>query len=258
MTLDLRRGPAPVHAGVRPGDPRRARHRVEDVLRLRHRVRRRAEHPHLPGLPGPARRAAGGQRDGHRVHHQDRAGAELLDRRLVPVRAQELLLPRHAEELPDLAVRRAAVRRGLPRRRGRGRTVPGRHRAGAPGGGHRQEHPRRRRHRSHPRRRLLAGRLQPRRHPAGRDRHQAGRGHRRAGPRGRQGLRHRAARHPADPRRLRRADGAGQPALRRQHLAVTGRRDRMGHPDRDQERQLAAQRGACGALGDHPAGRSAR
>ena len=57
-----------------------------------------------------------------------------------------------------------------------GETVPGRDRAGAHGGGHRQEHPRRRRHRPHPRRRLLAGRLQPRRHPAGRDRHQAGAG----------------------------------------------------------------------------------
>ena len=34
--------------------------------------------------------------------------------------------------------------------------------------------------RPHPRRRLLAGRLQPGRHPAGRDRHQAGAGHRRA------------------------------------------------------------------------------
>ena len=33
---------------------------------------------------------------------------------------------------------------------------------------------------------------------------------------------------------------------------------RVGHPDRDQERQLAAQRRAGGALGDHPAGRPAR
>ena len=38
---------------------------------------------------------------------------------MVPVRPEELLLPGHAEELPDLAVRRAALRRRLPRRRGR-------------------------------------------------------------------------------------------------------------------------------------------
>ena len=36
---------------------------------------------------------------------------------MVPVRAEELLLPGHAEELPDLAVRRAAVHRRVPRRR---------------------------------------------------------------------------------------------------------------------------------------------
>ena len=48
-----------LRAGDRPGDPRRARHRDQDVLRLPDRVRRRAEHPGLPGLPGPARLAAG-------------------------------------------------------------------------------------------------------------------------------------------------------------------------------------------------------
>ena len=119
MTVDVRRRAGPLRAGDRPGDARRARHRVEDVLRLLDRVRRRAEHPHLPGLPRPARRAAGGQRGGDRVDDPDRAGAELLDRDVVPVRAEELLLPGHAEELPDLAVRRAAVRRRLPGRRGR-------------------------------------------------------------------------------------------------------------------------------------------
>ena len=145
MTHCLRGRARPLRAGHRPRDARRAGHRVEDVLRLLDRVRRRAEHAHLPGLPRPARRAAGGQRGRHRVDDQDRPRAELLDRVLVPLRPQELLLPGHAEELPDLAVRRAAVRRGLPRRRGRRRDRPRRHRAGAPGGGHRQEHPRRRR-----------------------------------------------------------------------------------------------------------------
>ena len=46
----------------RAGDPRPARHADEDVLRLRAELRRAAEHAHLPGLPRPARRAAGRQR----------------------------------------------------------------------------------------------------------------------------------------------------------------------------------------------------
>ena len=61
--------------------------------------------------------------------------------------------------------------------------VPGGDRARAHGGGHRQDHPPGRGDRSHPRSRLLAGRLQPRGHPAHRDRHEAGRGHGRTRPR---------------------------------------------------------------------------
>ena len=56
------------------------------------------------GCPGalPVVNARGGRGRG-----ADRARAELRDRRVVPLRAEELLLPGHAEELPDLAVRRA-------------------------------------------------------------------------------------------------------------------------------------------------------
>ena len=174
----LRRGPHPLRAGHRPGDPRRARHRLEDVLRLLDHVRRRAEHPDLPGVPGPARLAAGGQRGRDRVDDPDRAGAGLPDRHVVPLRPEELLLPGHPQGLPDQPVRRAAVHRRPPGRRGRRRDLPGRDRAGAPRGGHRQEPARRWRHRPHPRRRPLAGRLQPGRHPAGRDRHPADARHR--------------------------------------------------------------------------------
>ena len=63
-----------------------------------------------------------------------------------------------------------------------GETVPDRHRARPHGGGHRQVPPRRRSDRPDPRRRLLAGRLQPGRHPPHRDRHQADHGRGRAGP----------------------------------------------------------------------------
>ena len=110
-----------------------------------------------------------------------------------------------------------------------GETGAGRHRAGAPGGGHRQDAARRRRHRPHPRRHRVPGRLQPGRHPAGRDRHQAGPRHRRAGARGGPGVRHRAARRDPLARRLRRPDGAGLAALRREHLAEPARA-RSGAP----------------------------
>ena len=114
-----------------------------------------------------------------------------------------------------------AGRRG----RGRRRDLPGRDRARAHGGGHRQVAARRRRHRPDPRRRLLAGRLQPRRHPADRDRHQADHGHGRAGAAGRQGVRRPAARADPRPRRLRRPDGPGLAARRRQPVAgAEGRR----------------------------------
>ena len=45
----------------RPRDSRAAADGDEDFLRLQHRVRRRAEHARLSGVPRPARRAAGPQ-----------------------------------------------------------------------------------------------------------------------------------------------------------------------------------------------------
>ena len=196
------------------------------------------------GLPGALPVA---NENGDRVDDQDRPGAELLDRAVVPLRAQELLLPGHAEELPDLAVRRAAVRRGVPGRRGRRSDVPGRHRAGAPGGGHRQEHPRRRRPAGStaPTTRWSTttapasrwSRSSPSRCPA------PARWRRRW----RAGLRHRAARHPAHARRQRRPDGAGLAALRRQHLAATesGRASGAPGPRRRTSTRCARSSGRC-------------
>ena len=74
-----------------------------------------------PVCLGPARLAARRQRGGGRVDDPDRPGAQLHDRPVVPVRAEELLLPGHAEELPDVAVRRADRVRRLARRRAGGR-----------------------------------------------------------------------------------------------------------------------------------------
>ena len=157
----------------RARDPRPAADADEDVLRLRARVRRRAEHPHLPGLPRPSRDAAGPQR-GRRSSYaiQDRAGARLRDRAALDLPPQELLLPRPAEGLPDQPVRHPARRGRAARRRA--------HPPGPPRGGRREAQPRRRVG-PDPRLRSLAGRLQPRRHAAGRDRHRA----RHRDPRGR-------------------------------------------------------------------------
>ena len=113
----LRRRAGGVRPGPRPRGPRRAQHRVQDVLRLPGRLRRRAQRRRLPDLPGPARRDAGGQRQGRRVGDPDRPRAQLRHRRVVPLRPEELLLPGHAEELPDLAVRRADLLRRLHGRR---------------------------------------------------------------------------------------------------------------------------------------------
>ena len=60
------------------------------------------------------------------------------------------------------------------------------------------------------------------------------------------------------PRRQRRADGAGLAALRRQRLALAGRLRGLGHPQRDEERQLAALGRAGDPVRDEPAGRPAR
>ena len=143
---------------------------------------------------------------------------------------------------------------GLDRRRGGRRDLPRRDRARAHGGGHRQVAARRRLDRPHPRRRLLARRLQPRRHPADRDRHQADHRGPREGARGRARLRRPPARAPARPRRLRRADGAGLAALRREPLARARGLGRARHPHRDQERQLAALGRASRPLRDRPPG----
>ncbi len=173
---------------------------------------------------------------------------------MVPLRPEELLLSGHAEELPDLPVRRADRLRRLDRGRGGRRDVPDRHRAGPHGGGHRQVAARRRRDRADPRRRPFAARLQPLRRTADRDRDQAHRGHRGQGARGGAGVRGDAAGTAPGARRLGRPDGAGVVALRRERVAAAGRQCTAWHPDRDQERQLAAQRRAGRALRDHPAG----
>ena len=161
---------------------------------------------------------------GRRVGDPDRAGAELRDRALVPLRPEELLLSGHAEELPDQPVRRADRHQRLPRRAaGRRHHLAGRDRARAHGGGHRQVT-----HMGSETGRIEGAtdslhRLQPCRRAADRDRHQADRGHRGAGARDRPRLCDRAARPVARPGCFRRADGPGLDALRLQRVAEADR-----------------------------------
>ena len=96
-----------VHCELRTDD--------QAVLRVPQRLRRRAQHQHLPGLPRPARLAA-------RCSTERRSsspcaigtGAALRDP-AVDLPPEELLLSGHAEGLPDQPVRRADQRRRLAR-----------------------------------------------------------------------------------------------------------------------------------------------
>ena len=97
--------------------------RTQDVLPLPERVRRRAEHAHLPGLHRAPGRAAGAEPRGGR--DADRASAWRSTReiaRALDLPPQELLLSRLAQGVPDQPVRRAALhRRPLARADGRRR-----------------------------------------------------------------------------------------------------------------------------------------
>ena len=119
----------------RAGDPRPAQDAHEDVLRLRAELRRGAQHAHLPGLPRPARDAAGDQRPGRRLRDHDGPGARLRDRAAVDLPPQELLLSGPLQGLPDLPVRHPAVPRRAAGRRA--------HPPHPPRGGRGQARPRR-------------------------------------------------------------------------------------------------------------------
>ncbi len=209
------------------------------------RLRRRAQHQRVPQLPRTARVAPRAQPAGGGAGHGHRQRPALRHPSL-HVPPEELLLSGPGQGLPDQPVRRADQRGRLARP---ARRVPGRHRACPHGGGHRQDDPRRRLG-PDPRGRLLAGRLQPLRRPAGRDRERPRPAHLRPGP----GLRDRAAGHPGGVGRLRRQDGGGVDAGRRQRLGPPRLRRPVRDPLRDQEPEL----GALPRPGHRVRGQSAR
>ncbi len=97
----------------RPGGPHPASDPHQGLLRLPGRLRRRAEHERLPRLHGLPRGASHAERRGH-AHGLPRGpGAELHPRPVGAVRAQELLLSRPSQELPDLPVPLPAGHRRL-------------------------------------------------------------------------------------------------------------------------------------------------
>ncbi len=146
-----------------------------------------------------------------------------------------------------------------------------RHHARAPRRRHRQDAAHRRR-RPHPRRRLLARRLQPRRRAAARDRHRARHPFGRAG----EALRRGAARDAARDRCLRREDGRGLAAHRRQRVGprppdrrssaraaeiknLNSLRSLLRAIEYEAERQsTSSQSGEQGRAGDAPLGRGGR
>src|SRR5262249_34148298 len=81
----------------------------QNVLRLRCRVRCRTQHPYLPGLPWPAGRAASHEPGSAEDDGADRARLQMRYWLNLRVRSEKLCLSGHAEELPNLAIRIAAV-----------------------------------------------------------------------------------------------------------------------------------------------------
>ena len=98
---------ATLGARDRARDPRAAEDADEDVLPLPRRLRRGAEHEHLPGVPRLPGRAAGAERAGDRMDDQAGARARLRDRAAGRVLPEALLLPGPAQGVSDLPVRPA-------------------------------------------------------------------------------------------------------------------------------------------------------
>ena len=204
--------------------------------------------PGEPRRPRLSRRAAGAERRGGAHGAEVRPGDRREDRAALGVRAQELLLSRPAEGLPDQPVRVADRRRGQPRRRAGGWYAQARrHHPRAPRGGCRQVAAR------GPARRLRH-RPEPRRHAADRDRQRArpalGEGSRRL---------HEEGAHPgALPRDLRRQHAGRLVPLRRQRLGAPEGPGEVRHPRRDQEPEFVPLRREGDQLRDRAPDRADR
>ena len=207
--------------------------------RCRERLRRRAEHADVPGVPRVPRRAAGAEPARDRGDDQARPRARLRDRRAGGLPPEELLLSRQLPKAyqisqydePLCADGQLAVPTADGERRDRDH-------ARAPRGGRGEERARRRVG-PHPRCDRDARRLQPRRHAARRDRHRAGPPRRRDG----EALPAAAAADGGRARPLGRGAREGLDALRRQRLRAPGGLGRAAHAHRAEEHELVQLRG---------------
>ena len=234
----------------RPRGPRAALDALEDVLRVPDDLRRAAQHADVSGVSGDAGCAPGRESPGGRVRDPHGPGVRLSRQRRVPLRAQALLLPGHAEELSDQPVRGAAGRERLPRDRYRGRRARHRDPAAAPRGGRGQAPPR-----GHARDR--AGepcRLQPFRRGAHGDRLAA----RALVARRGRGLPESVPRRGDLPRRLRRQYGGRLAPVRREHLHPASGKRSARNEGRDQEPELVPQRPASARVRGAAPGAGAR
>ena len=187
--------------------------RNQDFLRLPHQLRRAAEHQRLPGLPGPAGRAAGAEPPGRGTGDQSRAGAQLpVNPPSSRFARKNYFYPGPAQGLPDLAVRPAARRARLRRYRGRTAQPQAHRRHPRPHGRRRRQEHSRRLPRFRP---LHLRRSEPQRHAADRNRQRARYAQLRRSLR----LSHRAQAGAAVRRGLHLRHGKGPPALRRQRFA---------------------------------------
>ena len=173
----LRRGHRAVRPGPRAGGARRAGHQHQDVLRLPQRRSAPSPTPRSArsAWACPARcRWSTARRSSRRSGSASRSTAR--SREWCRFARKNYFYPDMPKNFQTSQYDEPIAFDGyLDVTLDDGEVVPRRDRARAPGGGHRQVAARRRRHRPHPRRRALAARLQPRRRPAGRDRHQADR-----------------------------------------------------------------------------------
>ena len=224
-------GPALSHRH-RPGSPRPAADADQAVLRLQHAVRPAAQLGDLPGLPRPARRAAGHEPPGVRAGPQGGAWPSTARSPRSPsgtARTTTTPTCRRTTRSASTTCRSATTAGWRSRRRPGPKQIgiirvhleedAGKMLHDEQGGGQRQ-----------PRR------SQPHRHAAAGDRQPAGP----AQPGGGEGLPRGDAAAAARARRLRLRDAGGQPPLRRQRQPPrpAARRRRRRHADRrDQEPQ---------------------
>ena len=239
-----------VRGGHRPRGALRAVDRDQAVLRLPQRVRRRAQHQRVPGVPRAARLAAGAQRAGRRVRAALRRGASHLrvpeqsifarKNYFYPDMPKDYQISQYDEPITiDGWIDVDGARIGIERAHLEEDTGKSTH-VGGGGRIHEADHSLVDYNRAGVPLMEIVSRPDIR--------------SRRAGASVRRG----AARGAAGDRRVRREDGGGLDARRRERVGAPGRHVGARHQGRDQEHELAAVARAGDRLRDRAADRGDR